>query len=178
MLDSKIYYICQADVYWKEPYPVLVALSNEKYEYWGVRGYYRRYDLNISHRIAVLKDKHPSLYEIFKYYKDGYNLVPRKERYRNIYIALEQLVDDIELPFRAVRHSLSHSRNKLTNPKVRAYLMKNYGSVKIDLDKYSHNKQFQIILRQIGEKTESILVDKLLERIPEKVDYASGYYFL
>ena len=93
-------------------------------------------------------------------------------------MALEQLVDDIGLPFRAVRHSLSHSRNKLTNPKVKDYLMKNYGDVKINLDKYSHNKQFQKILRQVGEKVESILVEKIIYMIPENVDYDSGYHVI
>ena len=93
-------------------------------------------------------------------------------------MSLEYLVDDIELPFRAVRHSLSHSRKKLTNPKIIKYLVNNYGDVKINLDKYSHNKQFQKTLRQIGEKVESILVEKLINRIPDNVNNNSCYYYI
>lgn len=178
MLDSKKYYICHVYECLEEQPCILVHLSSIKYEYWGQRYYYGWYHTNANHKIAVLLDKHPKIYEILKYYKDGYNLIPRKERYRNIYMSLELLVDDIELPFRAIRHSISHSRNKLTNPKVRKYLMNNFGDVKINLNKYSHNNQFQKILRQIGEKVELILVKKILDMIPENVNYDSGYYVI
>lgn len=176
MPDQEKYYICHSYRLEGSLPCQLVHLSIEKYRYWGERSYYGWTSTIPRYEIILRSNKYPNLYEVLNYYRSGYSLIPRKERYRNIYMALEQISEDIELPFRAVRHSLSHSRKKLTNPKTKNYLMDNFGDVIINLDIYAHNKHFQRVLRQIGEKVESILVERLLCIIPKHQNYLERYY--
>lgn len=152
----------------------LVYLSKTKYKKWGDREYHQ-YDGEI--QIIIRSDIYPNLYEILNYYQKGYNLVSRKERYRNLYLAYEQLTQQIELPFRAIRHSLSHSRSKLTDEKVVKYLINNFGDVKLNLDKYSNNKKFYCVFRMMGQKCEHLILKKMLELIPDKPNLFNKYYY-
>jgi len=176
--DIEFYYsyyndIKDININWIPP-SNLVYLSKKKYKKWGDREYYQ-YEGEI--QLIIRSDIYPNLYEILHYYQKGYNLVSRMERYRNLYLAYEQLTQEIELPFRAIRHSLSHSRNKLTDKKVVNYLITNFGDIKINLNKYSNNKKFYCVFRRMGENCEHILLMKLLEIIPEKPNLFGKYYY-
>jgi len=178
-LDEKYYIRCIIDVGWWQP-PLklrLICLTKEKYKYWGKKDYYYRQASEKDLKVIIQRDFYPTLYEVLGYYYNSYNLVGRIERYRNLYLAYEQLTDNVEFHIRAIRHSFSHSRVKLTNKKVREFLIENFGDVKINLKKYSHRTIFLKTLRELGIKCESIIVDKILRIIPDTPNLWEKYYY-
>ena len=93
--------------------------------------------------VLILKDRFSLLCELLENFGKGKRLVSREEKYRNFYQVFEALSREPDPELRAIRHSLSHTRKKLTDKKTSLILLSLFGDLKIDLTKYKHAKIFR-----------------------------------
>lgn len=127
-------------------------------------------------KIIIRSDRFPTLFELLENYHKGLRLASREEKFKNFYQVYEGLSSEADLELRAIRHSLSHSRRKLTSKIVSAALVKMFGDTKIDLMKYRHAKVFRTKLNQLKKETEKMLVDELLRILPAEPNFLGVLY--
>jgi len=129
-----------------------------------------------SKRIIIRSDRFVILYDLLEAYRKRTRLVSREEKYRNLYQVYEQLSKDQNQELKSIRHSLSHSREKLTSKKTIETLHSLFGDKKMDLRKYKHAKVFREKYKQLKRESESLLVKEILKILPSSPNFLGKYY--
>jgi hypothetical protein len=138
------------------------------------------YRLKKGHTILTIirSDRFPLLYELLESYHKGIRLVSREEKYRNLYLIYEQFEKEQNEELKAIRHSISHSRKKLTDKRTTEILRSLFGDEKIDLKKYKHAKIFRKKLIILRHESEILLIKEILKTLPPKPNFLGKYYML
>lgn len=126
----------------------------------------------------VRRDRLPVLFELLETYCKALRLVSREEKYRKLYQIYEELSTEIDMELKAIRHSLSHSRRKLTDKKTTATLISMFGDVKVNLETYRHAQVFKKKLERLKQETHRLLVEEILRILPEKPNFLGVFYML
>jgi hypothetical protein len=127
-------------------------------------------------KVIVRSDCFRMLFELLENYHKGLRLVSREEKYKNFYQVYEELSAATDPELKAIRHSLSHSRRKLTSKGTTAALFSMFGDVKVDLRIYQHAQIFKRKLAQLREESEKLLVIEILKILPEKPNFLGVFY--
>jgi len=125
--------------------------------------------------IIIRSDRFPRLYELLEAHHKGIRLVSREEKYRNLYQVYEQLSKEQNQELKSIRHSLSHSRKKLTDKKTVETLRSLFGDTKINLMKYKHAKVFCEKLIQLKGESEFLLIKEILKTLPSSPNLGEYY---
>ena len=80
----------------------------------------------------------------------------RQGRYINVHSAYEAVVSPRDVTLSAIRHALAHPITALTRSDVHGVLFSQFGSLRIDLAKYEHQK---VVYRSIGAMLIAIEID-------------------
>jgi len=127
-------------------------------------------------QVIVRRDRFPILYELIENYHKGLRLVSREEKYKNFYQVYEELSKESDVELKAIRHSLSHSRRKLTDKKTIATLISMFGDVKINLAKHRHAQIFKRNLQRLRQESHRLLVEEILKIVPDKPNFYGAFY--
>jgi hypothetical protein len=94
--------------------------------------------------VLVARQDFPVLFDAMIHYAKAYLTGPRIQRYMTVYQAYESLVEQRDISFSAIRHSLSHPSLKISRPSTVQELKRLFGGNEIDFEIYQHLKQFYI----------------------------------
>jgi hypothetical protein len=126
--------------------------------------------------IIVRTDRFPSLYDLLGAYYKGTQISNRETKYRNLYQVYEALSEAPDQELKAIRHSFSHAREKLTSKKTVEILHSLFGDTKINLHLRKHSRVFYEKYKQLKEESEPLLVKKILEITPSSPNFQGQYY--
>ena len=126
--------------------------------------------------IIIRSDRFPSLYDLLGAYYKGTRISSRQERYRNLYQVYEELSNEQDQELKAIRHSLSHPRKRLTSKKTIETLRLLFGDTKVNLQIYKHAKVFREKYKELKSESEPLLVKKILKIIPSSPNFLDRYY--
>lgn len=104
------------------------------------------------------------------------NCIDRMRKYLDIYMIYEAYIQDEDSIFKAIRHSFSHSRKKLTHKPTVTILEELFNDKKIDFNKSKHRKIYNEKFRQLADECEKLLLKELLGKIPKKPNFLD-YFF-
>jgi hypothetical protein len=94
-------------------------------------------------------DTNPKVVEAFEQISSVDDETVREVRYLAIHNAYECLVTDRDPDLSAVRHAIAHSQQALRKPETVASLKRRFGTTKINLRDYYHQKEFYRCLAQM-----------------------------
>lgn len=126
--------------------------------------------------VIVRSDRFPILCELLGNYYKGVHIASREERYRNLYQIYECLSEEQDTELKSIRHSLSHSRKKMTNKTTVEILEALFGDVKINLSIYKHAKVFRKKMELLKDKSEKLLIKEILKILPSEKNFFDEYY--
>ena len=115
--------------------------------------------------IVVQSTSNENLYSLLGYYmtgRQGYRSNNKFDRFRNLYLVYEDLEQNKEYKFTAVRHAISHPR--LTQ-KVENEIMALFKNAKIDISNRRHAKILEKLHEELLKKTEKLLMENLISKI-------------
>ena len=127
-------------------------------------------------KVIVRSDRFKMLFELLENYHKGLRLVSREEKYKNFYQVYEEFSAETDPELKAIRHSLSHSRRKLTSKGTTATLFSMFGDVKVDLRICRHAQIFKRKLAHLREESETLLVKEILKILPEQPNFLGVFY--
>jgi len=126
--------------------------------------------------VIVRSDRFPILCELLGNYYKGVQIASREERYRNLYQVYECLSEEKDNELKSIRHSLSHSRKKMTSKTTVEILHSLFGDIKINLSNYKHAKVFRKKLELLRDKSEKLMVKEILKILPSDKNFLGEYY--
>ena len=109
-------------------------------------------------------------------YRKGTTISSREEKYRNLYQVYEQFSEELDPQLKAIRHSLSHPRKKLTSKKTIETLYQLFGDKKMNLYNYKHAKVFRAKIKQLKDTSEKMLIKEILKILPSSPNFLDKYY--
>jgi oligoendopeptidase F len=87
----------------------------------------------------------------------------------------EGLSGEPDKELKAIRHSLSHSRKKMTSKKTVETLRHLFGDTKIDLAKQKHAKLFGMKIRQLRKESEKLLTQEIIKSLAQSERFFDRY---
>jgi len=126
--------------------------------------------------VIIRSDMFPALYDLLGNYYKGVRIASREERYRNLYQVYECLSEEQDNDLKAIRHSLSHSRKKMTNKTTVEILHSLFGDTKINLLNPTHAKVFRKKIELLKDESERLLVKEILKIVPSSKNFLDKYY--
>ena len=129
-----------------------------------------------SMHVLIRWDRFPAFCDSLVAYRKGTTISSREEKYRNLYQVYEQFSKEPDQELKAIRHSLSHPREKLTSKKTIETLYHLFGAKKINLYKYKHAKVFRAKYKQLKDESEKLLIREILKILPSSPNFLDKYY--
>ena len=126
--------------------------------------------------VIVRNDRFPILYELLESHHKGVRLVSREEKYRNLHQVYEHFSEKQDIELKSIRHSLSHTRKKMTDKKTTEILHSLFGDTKIDLSNCKHAKVFQKKLELLRGESEKLVIKEILKIMPSSKNFLGVYY--
>lgn len=117
------------------------------------------------HQLFIPREKRPELFDAIIHMGTALMTGPRVARFMNVYMAYERLVSPRNQDYSAIRHALSHASGALTHPKTLKTLTRIFGTHRVDLSIYSHQREFYryfgLLIIDLDEHLYGVLKPKL-----------------
>jgi len=127
--------------------------------------------------VIVTSDKNKKLFELLENYrKASASFIDRIKKYMDMYIIYETYSTKEDAELKAIRHSFSHSRDRLTHKPTITILNKLFGDIKIDFGKLKHRNIYKEKFNELLNKCNQLLTSQILKKITKKPNILGFYY--
>lgn len=127
--------------------------------------------------VIVTSDKNKKLFELLENYrKASASFIDRTKKYMDMYIIYEAYSAKEDAELKAIRHSFSHSRDKLTHKSTVTTLKKLFGDIKIDFIKLKHRNIYKEKFDELLNECNHLLTNQIIKKLTKKPNILKFYY--